>query len=173
MSKTNYFQNIKTLSDLKKEYFKLAKVFHPDRGGSLEKMQELNNEYDYMFDILKNSIDYNKFKESENSDFSACNYTYKQETSNIFKDIIQKIIHLDDIEMEICGYWLWISGNTRPYKDHLKENGFKWSPKKYMWYWRPEEYARFGNRKSFSMDDIRLKYGSNIIKPVSIPKIDD
>lgn len=32
----------------------------------------------------------------------------------------------------------WVSGNTRPIKDHLKAMGFKWAPKKKMWYLKPQ-----------------------------------
>lgn len=31
----------------------------------------------------------------------------------------------------------WVSGNTKPIKDKLKAMGFKWAPKKKMWYLRP------------------------------------
>ena len=48
-----YFTNIKTLDDLKKEYRLLAMIHHPDRGGDVETMKEINNEYDMMFPVLK------------------------------------------------------------------------------------------------------------------------
>lgn len=48
-----YFANIKTLDDLKKEYRRLVMLNHPDRGGDLETMKEINNEYDMMFPVLK------------------------------------------------------------------------------------------------------------------------
>jgi curved DNA-binding protein CbpA len=167
---SNFFTGVKTLQELKKTYYKLAMINHPDRGGNLETMKEINTEYDKMFDILKDQINYDNFKNAENNDFSNVNYTYKQETSDIFKDIISKIIGLDGIEIEICGYWLWISGNTRPHSKHIKESGFKWSPNKFMWYWRPAEHKSF-NRKSFSIDDIRSKYGSQKIKNELKPQL--
>lgn len=48
-----YFANIKTLDDLKKEFRRLAMIHHPDRGGDVETMKEINNEYDMMFPMLK------------------------------------------------------------------------------------------------------------------------
>lgn len=48
-----YFTNIKTLDDLKKEFRRLAMIHHPDRGGDVETMKEINNEYDMMFPVLK------------------------------------------------------------------------------------------------------------------------
>ena len=42
----NYFTNIKTVEELKKQYFALAKKYHSDiTGGSAEIMKEINNEY--------------------------------------------------------------------------------------------------------------------------------
>ena len=39
-----YFTNIKTLDDLKKEFRRLAMIHHPDRGGDVETMKEINIE---------------------------------------------------------------------------------------------------------------------------------
>jgi hypothetical protein len=41
-----YFQNCTTLPALRKELRRLAKVHHPDVGGSLATMQEINAEYE-------------------------------------------------------------------------------------------------------------------------------
>ena len=42
----NYFENVKTLNDLKAEYRRLAMANHPDLGGSTAVMQEINAAYD-------------------------------------------------------------------------------------------------------------------------------
>lgn len=67
----------------------------------------------------------------------------------------------DGVEVELCGNWLWISGDTRQYKDRLKALGCRWAPKKMKWYWMPEEerHARHYRGKS-TMAEIRNKYGS-------------
>jgi len=67
------------------------------------------------------------------------------------------------MEIEICGAWVWVSGNTKPHKDRLKEAGFKWASKKACWYFRPEDY-KGQSRKSWSMNDIRNKYSANLLK---------
>lgn len=48
-----YFTQCKTLDELKKEFRRLAMIHHPDRGGDVETMKEINNEYDMMFPVLK------------------------------------------------------------------------------------------------------------------------
>lgn len=48
-----YFAQCKNLEELKKEFRRLAMIHHPDRGGDVETMKEINNEYDMMFPALK------------------------------------------------------------------------------------------------------------------------
>ena len=40
------FKTCKNLSELKKEYRRLAFMYHPDHGGNPEAMKDLNNAYD-------------------------------------------------------------------------------------------------------------------------------
>ena len=156
-----FFENIDTISELKKEYFKLAKKHHPDIGGDVSIMQMINNAYEKMFNYLKSKIDYTKFTEGE----IPKNYTYKAETSNDYMEIISKIVHMPNITIEICGYWIWVNGNTKEYKEIFKSNGFKWSGNKFAWYWKPQGYVKRG-KKVFSMDEIRNTFGSKIIEGV-------
>jgi len=74
--------------------------------------------------------------------------------------IIGNIKHLEGVEAEICGKWLWVGGNTRPHANTLKAQGLKFARKKSKWYWRPEGHKRTRRGKSMSMDHIRGKYGS-------------
>ena len=48
-----YFKNIKSLEDLKSQYKDLLKINHPDNGGEVEKMQEINVQYDALFKVWK------------------------------------------------------------------------------------------------------------------------
>lgn len=41
MTNTKWFNNPKTLEELKKQYKKLAMAHHPDCGGTTEEMQDL------------------------------------------------------------------------------------------------------------------------------------
>lgn len=50
---SKYFKNVKSYNELKSTYKELLKVNHPDNGGDLAKMQEINTEYDVMFKIWK------------------------------------------------------------------------------------------------------------------------
>ncbi|MDR1567652.1 MAG: molecular chaperone DnaJ [Streptococcaceae bacterium] len=147
-----YIKNVETLEELKKVYKKLALKLHPDCGGSNEAMAALNNEYDELFSRLKN-VHKNKDGESYTKETA--------ETSEEFKDIINQLFSLKmvDVEIEIVGTFIWITGNTKLYKDCLKTLSFRYSPKKYAWYKAPADYKK-RSRKNYDMDAIRGMYGS-------------
>lgn len=48
-----YFKNVKSFEDLKLQYKDLLKINHPDNGGDVGKMQEINIQYDVLFKIWK------------------------------------------------------------------------------------------------------------------------
>ncbi len=146
---TRYFANIQSLEELRKEYKRLVKLNHPDNGGSDELIKTINVEYEFTFKMLEKSDTANSKK-------------YNMEADEQIRYIINIIINLD-INIEICGSWIWVSGNTYSCKDELKSNGFHWASKKKMWYWHdPQEQTRSNGKTT--MDDIRSKYGSETVK---------
>lgn len=74
--------------------------------------------------------------------------------------ILQQLTDLN-LSIEVCGSWIWVSGDTQPYAKLLKELGFWWAPKKQCWYKKPDGYFRRKNPNPWSMDKIRDIYGSN------------
>lgn len=148
----DFFKNCTTLDQLKAEYRRLAKKHHPDVGGDTETMKEINRQYEAAFDRMNRR--------------TAADGTSKQHTGETAADfirVIDALIRLKGITVELCGSWLWISGDTRPVKDQLKEAGCRWASKKSMWYWRPADQAPVHRHRVASMDHIRSKYGSRII----------
>lgn len=143
-----YFHNINTLEELRTAYRALLKKFHPDNGGSEEATKEINLEYEKLFQLLKDrsGADQKKYN--------------TQEDENL-REVLQQIINLN-VNIEICGSWIWVSGNTYPVKESLKAAGFKFSKNKKAWYWHSGEYTRRG--KKVSLDYIRSKYGSETVK---------
>lgn len=55
-----WFDGVTTVDDLRKEYKKLLLKHHPDNGGLVSDMQEINAEYDSLFDQLKDVNKENK-----------------------------------------------------------------------------------------------------------------
>ena len=151
-----YFNKCRTLDELKREYHKLAMRWHPDRkGGDLETMKQINAEYDRVFEILKR--EHNR---------TADAYHQTTETPDKFRDVIEALIHLAGLKIELCGSWLWISGDTKRNREALKHAGCRWSNNKQMWYWRHAEDAHHWHRgqKHKTIEEIRSKYGSQTIK---------
>ena len=52
-----YLKNIKNYKDLKEKYRNAIKANHPDNGGNLEAMQEVNAEYEILFRIWKDKAE--------------------------------------------------------------------------------------------------------------------
>ena len=149
----NYFKSPETLEALKKQYRELAQTHHPDNGGTTEAMQSINSEYERLFEKLKNT----------HQTQDGTTYTAKEdnpETASQFIDLIQQLMEMDDIVIEIIGCFVWVSGKTKPHKDKLKALGFKWHSKKLCWYLPPLGYNR-RSRKDYSLEEIRIMYGSN------------
>ena len=159
----NYFNNVRTLEELRRQYKELLKKHHLDNPqGSTAATQEINAEYDRLFRLLKdkheNNSDNITHKESE---YSKNMYDWENDRS--LREVLQKIINFDGIEIEIVGAWIWLSGNTYNYKKELKELGFKWASQKKQWYFHTDIFRK-KSHKSLSMDDIRSYYGSTKVQ---------
>ena len=144
-----FFKSVQTLEDLKKQYKKLAFAHHPDRGGDLETMKAINNEYDELF------------KNFKNRHFNRKGDIYEKETKeepSEYRDIIDAIIRMKGVHLDVVGIFLWVYGDTKPYKEQLKKFGFKWSRDKKKWYKSPNGYRRRG-RGQYSYDQITSMYG--------------
>ena len=145
-----YFTNCKTAEELKKEYRKLAKQLHPDLGGDTEEFKIMQNEYEIMWERLKN------IHTNSNGE------TYTKETTETpqeFINIINVLTSFNDIEVEICGSWIWVSGNTKLHKEILKNLKFRYAHKKQAWYYHTEPYRKKGKRE-LTLDEIRDMFGS-------------
>lgn len=155
-----FFTNVNTMEELKKAYKKLVLKHHPDLGGNLRDMQNINAEYDKLFAILK---------DKHNSTAEANRFT--TEMPEEFMEIINSIINLDGIEIELCGSWVWVGGNTYNHKDELKAANFKWSRTKKMWYWHHAEDGARWTRGRKSMNEIRDTYGSEKVPTIKQAKL--
>lgn len=142
------------LDELKAQYRRLCKIHHPDAGGSTEVMQAINAEHDELFEILKR--EQNARAEADPTGKTR----YTTETPEEFRTIIEHLLRFPDLVVELCGCWLWISGETKAHKEELKAMGCQWSRNKQAWYWHHKEDGVGWTRRKTSMGYIRNKYGS-------------
>ena len=151
-----FFSNCNTVEELKREFRRLAFIHHPDKGGSVQMMQALNAEFSSMLSYLTNRASQ-----------SDVNYDAQEEVNigERYREVIEKIIRLPNIEIEVCGSWIWVGGNTRPVSENLKAAGLWWASKKGKWYWRPPEHRKYKRRHPMPMSWIRRVYGSVSIQP--------
>lgn len=134
-----------TQEDVKKAFHAQAKKYHPDINPAGTEMMKVINA---AFEALKDYTGTIK-EEDSNSDYPAA-----------LNDALTAIITLVGLNIEICGAWVWVTGNTFKHKDALKENGFKYASKKKSWHFRPENW-KSSSRGQSTMEDIRFKYGSS------------
>lgn len=140
-----YFTNCTTAEEAKDLYRKLAKQLHPDCGGDAEEFKRMSAEFSEVFDSLKNT-----HRNAEGKTYTK----ETQQTAAEFMDIIEQLIHMTGCTVELIGSWIWVSGNTYEYRDHLKKLGFKYSNQKKAWYTHEGPYKK-RSKKNYSMNDLR------------------
>lgn len=157
-----WFTDCTTIEQAKQLYRKLAKRLHPDNGGNEKEFVDMQNEFESFCKNPRHSFHENSTNgTTKNSEpFDA----------KLFMDIINKLATIPGIDIEICGSWLWITGNTYPYKDYLKEIGCRWSVGKKKWYWTESPYQKRSSKKS--MNRIRAEYGSQKVNISSRPVLE-
>lgn len=150
---------IKDLDDLKKQYFKLAKVYHPDTGGTKEQFQKLQNDYEK---LLKQILSGSSFSASEKENETVLDAE--------IRSVIDQLVTIEGITIELIGKWLWIGGNTYPVRVALKSAGLTFIKKAGVPYW-VYKGVESKSRGKMEMDEIRKKYGTAKYDTKTIKKI--
>lgn len=101
-----YFKDVNTLKELRKKYRDLLKKHHPDNGGNVSDMQEINAEYEKLFKILKGKHEKSSDNKENNAKTDFNNMKYDFSEDELLREMLQKIIHFSDITIEIIGNWL-------------------------------------------------------------------
>jgi len=163
----NYFVDCDSVEKVKTLYRELAFKYHPDRnpGIDVEIIKQVNNQYKEKLESLNGSKSVN-----DNVEFT---YRYSEDIEQELIDVINKLIMIDfnDLEFYLIGQWIWVSGNTKPYKEKLKALGFLWNSNRMLWYYRPESQKSY-YRSSRSLNDIAKCYGAaKIVKDKDDKKV--
>lgn len=156
MQTMRYFEGLRTYEELKKEYRRLARKLHPDFGGDAEEFKKMAAEYDEAVKNLNRTGETRKTAEGRE-------YQYKETADPAeYRDIIDKMLHWN-VNIEIIGSWLWVSGETYSHRKELKAMHFGFSGKKKAWYYHSEPFRKESSKR-FSLDDLRNIYGSETVK---------
>jgi hypothetical protein len=150
---------INDIDKLKKEYFKLAKKYHPDAGGTTSQFQQLQAEYEKLLKKLLTGSSLNA-EQKENEIF----------IDKAIRDIIDALINIEGITVEVIGKWLWIGGDTYPVRTTLKQAGLTYIKKGNASYWVYKGVESSGRGK-LSMEEIKNKYGVQKFETPKIRKI--
>ena len=84
-----------------------------------------------------------------------------------FKNPIEALRELHkfpDLKVELCGSWVWVTGDTLKHKEMLKQRGLFWASSKQAWYFKGSPSRNRG--KKFTMDEIRNFHGSQYVEDV-------
>ena len=135
-----------TPETVKSAYKRQAQRFHPDKGGSVEMMQAINTAYAQL-----------KGTSGTTESTEASNYPDELNAA------INALADLEGLELEVCGAWLWVTGNTKEHRATLKSCKFFYAPKKVAWFFRPADYKSRGRGK-FTMEEVRERHGSQSVK---------
>src|ERR1035437_5730584 len=105
-----YFKDCLSIEDVKAMYKQLAKENHPDCGGDTATMQAINSEYAYACAKLLKGENLS----SEETDEGI-------RLSEEYRAVIEQLMPLAGILIEVVGNWIWVTGDTKPVKQQLKE----------------------------------------------------
>lgn len=145
-----------TIEEAKRQYHKLVFEHHPDRGGSNDALVQINAEWDYL-----KTHNFNIHESMSGSVYTDERQDVPDEVTARFEQVINELISMDGIGIEICGSFIWISGETYPWKDQLKALGFKWARRKKRWFLAPQRKGKRNN--NWSMEKIRAHHGSVVV----------
>ncbi|MEZ4961987.1 MAG: hypothetical protein R2830_19320 [Saprospiraceae bacterium] len=146
-----YFKGCPSLDEAKSLYKKLVFQLHPDVSGrdTTAEFQEMQNQFEAF------RPEREKFKGE-----------FEQWCPGVFMAVIEQLQKLAGLEIEICGSFIWVGGNTYPHKAAIKAiepDGYFhraiWHHKKQLWYFSPIGYRKASGNE-VGMDKIRNVYGS-------------
>lgn len=145
-----WFNDCKSMDEVKEVYKKLCRKYHPDLNetDTTAEMQSINNEFEEV--VARESA-------ADTSEAPA-----------EFMNIINKLIHCDGVEINLVGRWIWLEGNTYPRREVIKSLGFKWAHNKKAWYWRNAGDTS-KSRRRLTLDEIKEKYGCKTFATSGMP----
>lgn len=136
---------------------------HPDKGGTAAEFKAMQAEYEEAAQRIARGEAAGNYQHNKKKDGTYKTAEEILREQQEFAEVLEKLMGLKGLEIEICGSWLWIGGETKENKDALKGAGCRWASKKKLWYWHAGEWVK-KVRRTLSMDQIRDLHGSEFLK---------
>jgi curved DNA-binding protein CbpA len=154
-----FVKDYASMEELRSHYRELCFLYHPDKHPEDKAkytalFQKMANEYD---EFLKDFIPGENRKESKKSEQYRREYNFDSESA--LGKVIADLMQYPGLVIEICGSWIWLTGDTFRHKDNIKKMGFRWQDKKKSWYFAGYDFKP-KKSKIMDMDHIRQRYGS-------------
>lgn len=144
-----------TLEQCREAYRRASMKYHPDRNpGGLQMMQAVNAAWAFLQTWRWGEGEPVNVQPGANADYG-----------DALMAAINATVSLSGITLEVCGSWIWVTGNTYPHKTVFKQAGFMWASKKKQWYFRPPEWRSSNRGGEWDMETIRECYGSEAVNP--------
>jgi len=154
-----FFNNCQSVEEIKGVYRKLCMQHHPDRGGNTETMQEINQQY-------KEALKAANGQTMTGTDGAEHTYHYDADIEQAVMDKISELLalNMNAVEIALIGTWIWILGNTKPFKAELGKKGLGcyWHAKRKCWYWHEGKYR--SRSADCDLSEIAKKYGFKTFK---------
>jgi len=152
----NYFTACSTVEKIKATWRRLAKQYHPDLGGDTRVMQDVNNQYHEALQAKHKTTSYDKETKKERT------YYYDKDIEQAVMNKILELLgmRMDNVNVMLLGTWVWITGDTKPYKSKLGKEGAKcrWHKTKQAWYWRSQKNKCYRSSNA-PLSQIAAMYG--------------
>ena len=147
-----YFINLLTVTEIKNHYRRLCSIYHPDKGGDVETMKEINVQYKQALKACDGTT-------TQGTDNKEHTYHYNDDIEQAIIDKINELlsVNMHDVEIALIGTWIWITGETKQYKETLKETKCKWHSQRKCWFFSTQKKSRYNSKASLS--DLANSYG--------------
>ena len=119
-------------------YRDLANKHHPDHGGSVADMQEINAEWDELKPTLPRFCSQQARQgrqqyEQQQAASSAAKAAQDAETAKMADELSKH----PGLAFDVVGSWIWADTNYK-YIHTLEALGFRWSSNRCKYYWHPQ-----------------------------------
>lgn len=150
------------MDELRSHYRELCLKFHPDKhSDNKEKWNqvfaEMYSEYEMFLGFFIPGENQRQERKEKSSGTKAQTFDFESETD--IAKMVQDLMQYSGLIIEICGSWLWLTGETYRWRIEIKGLGFRWQDKKKAWYFAGYEFTPH-KAKIMDMKHIRARYGS-------------